>query len=162
VAENSALTEEQLKAVTLLASKKTWSETISALGIARSTLFRWSKMEAFQVELERRKSRALEMHHVISSDLQDQEIQDFYNELREYRQALVSAYRTRISRGLKILQKVGRRLDDLPEESIQPRDVAGLLNSADSMLEKGLNQWAELLAVDELLSKMQDGTKEGS
>lgn len=162
MAENSALTEEQLKAVTLLASKKTWSETISALGIARSTLFRWSKMEAFQVELERRKSRALEMHHVISSDLQDQEIQDFYNELREYRQALVSAYRTRISRGLKILQKVGRRLDDLPEESIQPRDVAGLLNSADSMLEKGLNQWAELLAVDELLSKMQDGTKEGS
>lgn len=148
------LTKEQLTAIAAIAAGKTNIDAAKEAGVSRSSVSRWVKNPDFQAEIERRKQQAIATHQKLADEIQTAEISEFYQDLRKYRDSLIQAYKTRIARALKIREKMGRRFDDLPDEAYSPKDLASLMGIAEQMLDGGFKGWSELLAIDELLSKV--------
>lgn len=153
--ETSALSEKQLSAIAQLAAGKSQVATAKDIGVDRKTIARWLAHEEFVAELERRRSRLTQKHQEQADAIQDAEVSSFYEDLKAYREARLSIYRAKLARGTKILKRVGERFDDLPDEAIAPQQLTGLFAIADQLCEAGLNGWAELLALDELLKRLE-------
>lgn len=155
------LTKPQLEAIARLADGMTQAETQSALNVSRTTLYRWTKIPEFanelEAEIERRKSRAIAQYQQAADEVQDKEIESLKEDLRRYREALIDAQRTRIGRGLRLLNKVGKRFDDLPEEAIGIKEIAALLLAGDRLVSQGLESWGDAIAVADLLQQLKDG-----
>lgn len=155
------LTDKQLEIAGFLAAEMSQNEAAKRAGVGRSTVQRYLKLDEFRAEVDRRRRRAEQIHQEEADRVQRESISEFYDELKEYTRSLADTYKTRLSRGLKIQQKMGRRIDDLPDEAFTPRDTAALLGVSDQMIEKAFQGWAELLALNELLEKL-NGDKERS
>ncbi|WP_088893190.1 helix-turn-helix domain-containing protein [Leptolyngbya ohadii] len=155
MSESLALTEKQLDAIALLASGKSQVATARDIGVDRKTIARWMAIAEFNAELERRRSRLQEQHISQADALQDETISQFYQDLKAYREARLNIYRAKLSRAVDILKKAGRRFNDLPDEAIAPGSLVGLFSIADQLSESGLNGWAEILAIDELLKRLE-------
>lgn len=162
MAENPGLTKAQQSAIAFLADGMTQGDTAQRLGVTRKTVNQWcNRIPEFaaelQAEIERRQARIQEQYQRAVDEVQDETIAQFKLDLQEYQNALRQAHRARISRGLKLLHKVGKRFDDLPEEAISIRDIAGLVMASDRLLERGFEGWAESLSLVELLQKLENG-----
>ncbi|MDX2215503.1 MAG: hypothetical protein SFY66_19725 [Oculatellaceae cyanobacterium bins.114] len=154
--QSRSLKEIQLKAIAELASGKSQSATARDIGVDRKTINRWLAEEEFKAELERRSDRLQQQHQEQADALQDEEISQFYEGLKAYRDARLQIYRAKLARGTKILKKAGERFDDLPAEAIAASSLVGFLSIADQLCESGLSGWAELLALEELLKRLED------
>ncbi len=152
--ESNALSEKQLQVIAELASGKSQAATARDIGVDRKTISRWMAHADFAAELERRRSRLQEKHQEQADALQDEEISQFYADLKAYKEARLNVYRAKLARGMKILKRAGERFDDLPTEAIAPQSLVGLFSIADQLSEAGLSGWAEILAIDELLKRL--------
>ncbi|MEO1145152.1 MAG: hypothetical protein AAFY26_06100 [Cyanobacteria bacterium J06638_22] len=160
MAESGSLSQKQIDAIASLASGMSQGATGDSVGVARSTIARWVKIPEFASELEaekqRREQRAKQQYQQVADEVQDEAIAQIRQEMEEFQRSLLSAYRERIGRGLAIIEKVGRRFDDLPEEAIGVKEMAALLQVGDRLIEKGFEQWADSLAVTELIERFEE------
>lgn len=160
--EIQALTKDQIDAIALLAAGTSQGVTAKRLGVTRATVNRWcNKIPEFatelQAEIDRRQQRAKEQYQAAADEVQDEAIAQFKEDLRRFQSSLRSAYQARIGHGLKIVQKVGRRFDDLPDEAIGVNNMAPLLTAGDNLIEKGFKGWAESLSITELMQRLDSG-----
>lgn len=152
------LSAVQLDCIEHLATGKNKRQASISVGVNPSTLTRWLKSDDFNAELNRRIRQHEEVRDEVvetaTQEYHQSAVNDIYEELRAYRNTLMQTYKARLQRGLKLVQKTGSRFDDLPEEAIAPKDIATLMGLGDQMIEKAMKQWAEVLALDELLGRL--------
>ena len=150
--------EVHYEAISCLAGAMTQQATADSVRVSRATISRWLKHPDFAAELKaeiaRRAERAKQAHQTSADQLLDSEIQEWTQTFREYREALIASYKLRIDLGDRILQKAGRRFADLPEESIQMKDIPALLAAGDRMVSQGLELWGDAIAVKELIEEL--------
>jgi len=157
MSEASILTEKQLVVMSLILAGKSRSEIAGDMDVSTKTIQRWVNTEEFQAELKRRSDRQVELYSERVEQIQSEDLDTFFEDLKEYRKARQQIYKTMLSRGVKILNKAGRRFDDLPEESIAPQQIPQFLSTAADLCEEGLGGWAELLAIQQLLKQLNAG-----
>lgn len=159
MATTPGLTEIQMQAIALLADGVSQVDTAKAVGCNRVTVNRWAqKNPTFAAELaaevERRKQR-LETGLKDAADTKiDKQIAEVRSELAEFHQALINVQKARLQRGKVLMDKVYRRLLDLPEEAISVKDIAPLMTIADRLFEKGLETWGDAIALDDIMMRM--------
>ena len=56
-----------------------------------------------------------------------------------------------------MMEKAIRRLQDLPEEALSASDATRMIEAGDRLLEKGLDNWGNAIAVDEMLQRLSNG-----
>ena len=154
------LTETQLKAAELLLNGTNQKEAAELLGVTRKTINVWSRSDEFKAEIERRRQSAIAQLQQKADELQAAEIDQFFEGLKEYRTARMNIYKTKLQRGLKGLKKLGDRFDDLPEEAIGVGNLAALFNTFDTLTEKALEGWAEIIGLDEVMRRLEENGTE--
>jgi transcriptional regulator with XRE-family HTH domain len=155
-----SLTSNQLHGAIALAQGQNQNQAAKAVGVSRRTIVRWLERDDFRAEVEKRKQAAAAIAHQKADEQQKEETDNFFASLKEYREAREQVYKTMLSRGLKGLQKVDRRFNDLPDEAITPQSIAPLLSTFSDIAEKALEGWAELIGVDELLKRLENDALE--
>ncbi|MEM9452467.1 MAG: helix-turn-helix domain-containing protein [Cyanobacteria bacterium P01_E01_bin.6] len=153
------LTDKHHKAIALLADGMSQGDIAKSLNVTRETISRWcNKNNDFAAELDaeikRRASREKEARQTAADQVQDVVIKDYREEMLRYHRTLISAYRQRLDRGLKLMNKAGKRFDDLPEESIKPSDVSSLIAIGDRLIQSGLEDWGQAIKIDQALERM--------
>lgn len=148
MARSITLSEKQVEVAAYLAAGMSQGEAANKIGVARQTVARWNTFEEFKSEVERRKNQAIAAHQETADRLQRQEIESFYTAIEEYRETVKQTSQRKVEVGKFIFQKVVRRLKDLPEEAIAPRDIAPLLKAASDLIKDGLEDWGQLLGAN--------------
>jgi transcriptional regulator with XRE-family HTH domain len=156
----TALTETQLKAAEYLAAGMLQEEAAKRLNVTRVTISRWNALAAFKAEVERRRQSAIAQLQQKADELQAAEIDQFFEGLKAYRDARLQIYQAKLSRGIKGLNKIGRRFDDLPEEAIAVNNLASLFSVFDTLTEKALEGWAEIIGLDEVMRRLEENGTE--
>lgn len=160
--ETPVLTDSQLRAIALMADGMSQNEAAKALGCNRVTINRWAQKENFSAalaaEIERRRQRTEAKLQEAADQQIDADVASLREEMAEFHKALVNVQKQRINRGRAIMDKAFARLQDLPAEAIGIKDIAPLIMAADRLFEKGLENWGDAIAVDEVLDRMgRDG-----
>lgn len=160
--ETPVLTDSQLRAIALMADGMSQNEAAKALGCNRVTINRWAQKENFSAalaaEIERRRQRTEAKLQEAADQQIDADVASLREEMAEFHKALVNVQKQRINRGRVIMDKAFARLQDLPAEAIGIKDIAPLIMAADRLFEKGLENWGDAIAVDEVLDRMgRDG-----
>lgn len=161
------LTEVQLKAIACLEAGMSQDDTAVVAGVSRRTIQRWLNIEEFDAELKRRRSRGPSARVLADEAIAEAETEASARmqsamaaELRHYREEKLRTYQRLVNTALTALDKIDNRLRDLPDEAIAPNMIAPLANAFTSMLTKGLEEWGDLLAINDLLAEMgEDGDR---
>lgn len=154
--------ESKLIAANLIAQGATQREAANRIGVSRSTIARWLTEEEFKAEVERRKQVAMQVHQERGDELIRESVDQYYQLIRDYRDARLNLYRKKLGDGINGLNKTSKRFKDLPEEAIAPTSIAQLYSTFDSMTESAMKGWAELIAINEVLMRLQDGQQNSS
>ena len=158
MAETTALTDVQLRAVALMAEGLSQNEAAKRLGCNRVTINRWAQKPDFAAalaaEIERRRLRTEQQLQEAADRQIDENVASIRDELAEYHKAVVNVQKQRLTRGRLMMEKAIRRLQDLPDEALTAADAVRMAQAADSFLEKGLGNWGEALAIDDLMSRL--------
>jgi hypothetical protein len=136
-------------------------EASKAIGCNRITVHRWCQKEDFaaalDAEIERRRNRVATKLQEAANEQIDKDVADLKTELANYHQAIVNVQKQRLIRGREMMEKAMRRLKDLPEEALSAADAVRLYQAGDNAIEKGLGNWGEALAIEDLMRRMNDG-----
>jgi len=158
MAEIVALTDSQLKAIALLADGMSQGAAAKSMGCNRATINRWAQKEDFAAalaaEIERRRQRTEAKLQEAANEQIDKEVDSLRAAMAEYHEAIVRVQKQRLTRGKLIMDKAFARLQDLPSEAIGVKDIAPLIMAADRLFEKGLENWGDALAVDDLMQRL--------
>jgi len=160
--QTRSLTPEQMTAAGYLAAGLSQGETGDRLNVSRKTINRWAMSQEFKEEVERRKRDTLAAHDEAIERVQAESVDRFYIELEEYRTARINSYKAQISIASKLLKKLGRRLDDLPEEAIAPSVLASLLTATTKLMGDGMDGWAEMIGVRQVTEKLNEAQQQES
>ena len=156
-----ALTPEQLKAIDLIADGMTKNAAAQVLGCNKSTIGRWAKQEAFASELEAEKQRRNALTKEKFQQAADAQIEssvdDFKAEMETFHKAIVNVQMQRLARGKKLIEKAYQRLLDAPDKDLSMADAIKILDSADRMFDKGLTDWGNAIAMEDVLKRLSDG-----
>jgi hypothetical protein len=160
-----ALTTLQTKAIGLLADGMPKAATGRNIGVDRTTLHRWCKDEDFAAalaaEIERRRQRTEAKLQEAANEQIDQDVASLRQEMAEFHKAIVNVQKQRLSRGRVIMDKAFARLQDLPAEAIGVKDIAPLIMAADRLFEKGLEDWGDALAIDDMMKRLGGSDGQG-
>jgi len=160
MSEAIARPELQSRAIALLADGVSKNDVAVSIGCSRKTITRWSKDEGFAAalaaEVERRRQRTEAKLQEAADRQIDEDVASLRDELAEYHKALVNVQKQRLTRGRMMMEKALRRLQDLPDEALTAADAVRMAQAADSFLEKGLGNWGEAIAVDDLMTRLNN------
>ncbi len=143
------LSEQQLKAASMLASGHSEQEVADVTGVAKRTLQRWKKRHDFQLVVE-------EYRQSVADTIKEETTKLIVDEIREcrdrYRQASKSLYDT----SQLYLDKLKQKVELLDIEGIPDSKLGQTLKQiADSMLiAMQLNR--EFLGIDEIADKLYE------
>jgi transposase len=159
--EAIARPELQSRAIALLADGVSKKDVAMSIGCSNKTISRWCQNEDFaaalNAEIERRRQRTEAKLQEAADEQIDKDVANLKEELAAYHQALVNVQKQRLVRGREMMEKAMRRLKDLPEEALTAADAVRLFQAGDTAIEKGLNNWGEALAVDDLMKQIGHG-----
>lgn len=153
--------ESQARLIALLSQGMSRRAACKALDIGYSTASLWATEENFSAALAaevQRRQRLIEETLRAAADQQVQsEVAELAAELAAYKKAVIQVQILRLNTGRELSHKGLRRLKDLPDESLSASDATRLLQAADALIERGLTNWGESLAIDELLKQFGGG-----
>ena len=157
-----ALNKKQLKAIALIADGMSHNAAAKLLGCNRVTIGRWAKQEPFASELEaekqRRREREKQHWQQAANEQIDSSIDAFQAELADYHEATINAQKQRLAKARMLIDKGARRLADLPDEALSAADAIRLLDCADRMIERGLTDWGNAIAIEDVLKRLSAGS----
>lgn len=158
MAETLSMPKERLTAINLLASGMSRGDVAKSIGKSYKTVQRWEADQDFAAalatEIERRRQRTEEKLQAVADEQIDQDVASLRDDLAAYHKALVNVQKQRLMRGREMMDKAMRRLKDLPDEALSATEAVRIYQAGDLSIEKGLSNWGEALAVDDVLSRM--------
>jgi transposase len=156
--EAIARPELQSRAIALLADGVSKKDVAMSIGCSNKTISRWCQNEDFaaalNAEIERRRQRTEAKLQEVADEQIDRDVDSLKEELAAYHQAMVNVQKQRLVRGREMMEKAMRRLRDLPDEALTAADAVRLAQAGDSLLEKGMGNWGEALAIDDILQRL--------
>jgi transposase len=159
--EAIARPELQTRAIALLADGMSKQDVAKSIGCSSKTIQRWTKDTSFstalQDEIRRRRLRTESKLQEVADEQIDKDIASLKEELAAYHQAIIKVQKQRLVRGREMMEKAIRRLKDLPEEALSASDAVRMYQAGDNAIEKGLGNWGEALAIEDLMRRMNDG-----
>ena len=155
----STLTETQIKAAEYLAAGMPHAEAAKRVGVTRVTVSRWNALADFKAEIDRRRQVAIAHHQQKAAELQTSEIDQFFEDLKEYRRVGLEESKRDARIALAGINKIMRRFIDLPDEAIAPSHIPALMNAFAAYKREAREEWAEVLGVEELIRRMEDNSK---
>ena len=158
MSESPVLTKDQRKAIGLIADGMSNTATARSIGCSIATIGRWAKKENFAKELELEKQRREEKRKRQFEQVASEQIASASDELRdelaEYHKATINVQKQRLVRARMLMEKAIRRLQDLPDEALSAADAIRMLDSGDRLFEKGLGNWADAIALEDVMSRL--------
>lgn len=159
--ESLTLTKDQRKAIGLIADGMTHTAAARSIGCSTATIGRWVKKDDFAKELTLERQRREEKRSRQFEQAANEQIANASDELRaelaEYHKATINVQKQRLVRARMLMEKAIRRLQDLPDEALSAADAIRMLDSGDRLFEKGLGNWADAIALEDVMNRLGGG-----
>lgn len=139
------LNQKQRDAAAYLCQGLMVKEVAQLVGVSRVSITNWRNLPEFQeylkilttqYEIDRRKA---------ASKITMKEAFDRHASLNEWRNSRIEANQKILECGFLIVDKMIRRIKDLPDEAFSAGNIAPLLKIGSEMVETGLTEWGEAI-----------------
>ncbi len=161
------LTPKLLEVAQLLASGLSYQQISEATGVARSTIGRWAKLEAVEVEVESIRAEALEAHRQISREAATQSAEDLQLKLGQSIKRQEEMIRLGYSLGVDCFALTQRMLKKASEifadnrpieahEKILISSLPSLMKAAGDTLRAASDVEDKLFALEEVVKRLDE------
>lgn len=150
------LTPQQIQAATMLNNGWDKKRVAQALSVSRTSVTRWIGLDhfkTFQGELKQITERAMQG---VAKDEARTQAQMFRDDLKRYRHKRQVIVDMQVDTVTSLLEKLQGRVNDLPEESFHPQQIASLLSAITNVSREAFDSWGELLGLRELRMQLDD------
>ena len=155
-----AITKEQAKAIAFLADGMSKKSVAMSIGKTEKTISRWCQSEPFaselQAELDRRREKTQEKFRQVADEQIESAAESFKAEMEKFHKAVVDVQMQRLSMGRDLIDKAYGLLT-AADAKLSPSDAIKILDSADRMFDKGLTDWGNAIAIEDVLKRLSDG-----
>jgi len=120
--KESSLIPKLLEVAQMLASGLTYSQISEAVSVPRSTIGRWAKMEAVQVQVAALKNEAIEAHRQISREAATEVAQDLQGKLAlsaKRQETLITKGHALADECYEITQLMAKKVKEVVKELIE-------------------------------------------
>lgn len=155
-ARSEVLTTQQIQAATMIVNGWDKKKVAAILEVSRTTISRWIGLDHFKSFMDELEAVTIKAMEGAALDEAKNQATVFKQDLRRYRHKRQVIVDLQVGTVTNLLEKLQARVEDLPEESFQPQQIASLLSAITNVSREAFDSWGELLGLRELRMQLDE------